>query len=112
MNILEKIKTDLNNDRLFKIIDSKIVYQIENPDKNYGVISPMYSLMPCFFDYFNVDVLTPEMQNEAEKVIKIVDNAFGGGWEDLSEKITIEQETRTVEMISQVKLLKNILSVL
>jgi hypothetical protein len=110
--IIDKIKTDLNNDVLFEVLLPKIQYQIDNPDKKYGVISPMYSLMPCFFDYFDVEELSQEQMQEADRVINIVDNAFGGGWSDLSTKIAQERESRTKQMIMDLKHLKNVLIVL
>ena len=110
--IIETIKKDLNNDSLFNILLPKIKHQIENPDPNYGVISPMYSLMPCFFDYYNVEELSKEQMNEIDKVIKIVDNAFGGGWSELSAKITVQQDLRTKEVIKELKHTKNIINIL
>lgn len=112
MSIIEKIKNDLNNDLLLGFLLPKIQHQINNPDPTYDVISPMYSLMPCFFDYYNVDVLSTEQQNEAERVIKIVDNAFGGGWSELSGKISQQQDLRTNEMIRELKHVKSVLQVL
>lgn len=110
--IIEKIKKELNNQKLFEVLLPKIQFQIENPDPNYGILSPMYSLMPCFFDYFNTDFLSTANQMEAERVIAIVDNAFGGGWSDLSAKITQNQEFRTNEMIMELKHLKSVITVL
>jgi hypothetical protein len=91
MDIIEKIKNEIKDEGMLSLILPKVIYQIENPDSNYGIISPMYSLMPCFFDYFNVDVLTSEQQNEAERIINIVDTAFGGGWDELSIKMSIKR---------------------
>jgi hypothetical protein len=110
--ITETIKNELKNDLLFGILLPKIKHQIENPDPKYGVISPMYSLMPCFFDYYNVEQLSKEQMNEADRVIKIVDDAFGGGWSELSAKITQEQDLRTNEMIIDLKHSKSLLQVL
>jgi hypothetical protein len=110
--IIETIKKELNNDLLFGILLPKINYQIENPDPKYGVISPMYSLMPCFFDYYNVDELSTEQMQEADKVIKIVDDAFGFGWSEMSAKITNEQHLRANEMIRDLKHIKSVLQVL
>lgn len=110
--IIETIKKQLSNDLLFEILLPKIKYQIENPDHKYGVISPMYSLMPCFFDYYKVDELSNEQMKEADKVIKIVDDAFGGGWSELSGKISQEQDLRTNEMIRELKHTKSLLQVL
>jgi hypothetical protein len=109
--IIEKIKQDLKNDILFNILLPKIKRQIENPDPKHGVISPMYSLMPCFFDYYNVDELSSEQMKECDKFIEIVDNAFGGGWSELSAKISQEQDFRTNEMIKELKHAKNIFRV-
>lgn len=110
--IIEKIKNELNNDMLFDILLPKIKHQIDNPDPKYGIISPMYSLMPCFFDYYNVEHLSKKQMNEADKVIKIIDDAFGFGWSELSIKISQERELRTNEMISDLKHAKNVLIVL
>lgn len=110
--IIERIKNDLKNDILFKILLPKIEYQIQNPHPKYGIISPMYSLIPCFFDYYDVEQLSKEQMNEADKVIKIVDDAFGFGWFELSIKISQERELRTNEMISDLKHAKNILMLL
>jgi len=111
-NIIETIKNNLNNDVLFELLLPKIKYQIENPDPKYGVISPMYSLMPCFFDYYKVDELSNNQMQEAEKVIKLVDKAFGGGWSELSSKIKESQDLRTKEIISELKHESSILKVL
>jgi len=110
--IIETIKKELNNDLLFGILLPKIKHQIENPDPKYGVISPMYSLMPCFFDFYNVEELSNEQMKEADIVIKIVDDAFGGGWSELSAKISQEQDLRANEMIRELKHTKNIIRVL
>lgn len=110
--IIATIRKELNNDLLFGILLPKIKFQIENPDTTYGVISPMYSLMPCFFDFYNVDELSNEQIKEADRVVKIVDNAFGGGWSKLSAKISQEQELRAKEMIRELKHMKNIIRVL
>lgn len=110
--ITDNIEKELNNQRLFHLLLPKIKYQIDNPDPKYGVISPMYSLMPCFFDYFNTDILSEENQKEAERIIYIVDKAFGGGWNDLSKKITEQQDLRTNEMIRELKHTKDILQIL
>ena len=110
--IIETIKKQLNNDLLFGILLPKIKHQIENPDPKYGVISPMYSLMPCFFDYYNVEELSNEQMKEADKVIKIVDDAFDGGWSELSAKIGRAQDLRTNEMIRELKHAKSVLQVL
>jgi hypothetical protein len=72
--IIETIKNELNNDLLFEFLLPKIKHQIENPDPKHGVISPMYSLMPCFFNYYNVEELSKEQMNEADRIIKIIDN--------------------------------------
>lgn len=112
MNIIETIKRELNNDKLFSFLLPKIKHQIANPDPKYGVISPMYSLMSCFFDYYDVEELSNEQMNEADRVIKIVDDAFGGGWSDLSAKISQQQELRTNEMIKELKHTKSLLQVL
>ena len=112
MNIIETIKKELTNDLLFGILLPKIKHQIENPDPKYGVVSPMYSLMPCFFGYYNVDELSNEQMQEADRVIKIVDNAFGGGWSEISAKISQEQDLRTNEMIIELKHTKSLLQVL
>jgi hypothetical protein len=112
MNIIETIKKQLSNDLLFGILLPKIKHQIENPDPKYGVISPMYSLMPCFFDYYNVEELSNEQMKEADKVIKIVDDAFGGGWSEISAKISQEQDLRTNEIIRELKHTKSVLQVL
>jgi len=109
--IIETIKKDLKNDPLFNILLPKIKHQIENPDPKYGIISPMYSLMPCFFDYYNVEELSKEQMNEIDKVIKIVDNAFGGGWSELSAKITVQQELRTRNVLQELKHLKPVIKV-
>ena len=110
--IIETIKNELNNDLLFEFLLPKIKHQIENPDPKHGVISPMYSVMPCFFDYYNVEELSKEQMNEADRIIKIIDNAFGGGWEDLSVKISKQQDLRANKMIRELKHTKNILRVL
>jgi len=110
--IIKTIKQDLKNDILFNILLPKIKHQIENPDPKYGIISPMYSLMPCFFDYHNTEELSNEQMKEADRIIKIVDHAFGGGWAELSAKIGHEQELRANEMIKELKHNKNILKVL
>ena len=110
--IIETIKKQLNNDLLFGILLPKIKHQIENPDPKYGVISPMYSLMPCFFDYYNVDKLSNEQMQEADRVIKIVDDTFGGGWSKMSAKISQEQDSRSNEMIRELKHVKSVLQVL
>ncbi len=109
--IIETIKKDLNNDRLFSLLLPKIQHQIDNHDPNYGILSPMYSLMPCFFDYYNVDELSTDQMNEVERVIKIVDDAFGGGWSEFSLKMSIDRELRTNEMIRELKHARSILSV-
>ena len=110
--IIETIKNELKNDLLFGFLLPKIKHQIENPESKYGVISPMYSLMSCFFDYYNVEELSKEQMNEADRIIKIVDDAFGGGWSELSAKISKQQDLRANEMIRELKHTKNILSVL
>lgn len=111
-SIIETIKKNLNDERMFNLLLHKIEYQINNPDPNYGIISPMYSLMPCFFDYYNVEELTNEQMQYADKVIKIVDDAFGGGYRELSYKITIEQDFKTDNLIKDLKHTKNVLEVL
>ncbi len=110
--IIETIKNELNNDLLFGFLLPKIKHQIENPEPEYGVISPMYSLIPCFFDYYNVQELSNEQMKEADRVIKIVDDAFGGGWSELSAKIGQKQDLRASKMITELKHMKNILRVL
>ena len=110
--IIETIKKELNNDLLFGILLPKIKHQIENPDPKYGILSPMYSLMPCFFDYYNVEELSNEQMIEADRVIKIVDDTFGGGWYEMSAKISQEQNLRTNEMIRELKHTKSLLQVL
>jgi hypothetical protein len=110
--IIETIKNELKNDLLFGFLLPKIKHQIENPDPKYGMLSPMYSLMPCFFDYYNVEELSNEQMKEADRIIKIVDDAFGGGWAELSAKIGQEQNLRANEMIEELKHTKNILRVL
>ena len=112
MSIIEKIKSDLNNDLLLEVLLPKIKHQINNPELTYGVISPMYSLMPCFFDNFNVDKLSNEQMKEADRVIKLVDAAIGGGWSELSGKISQQQEIRTNEMIRELKHFKSVVQVL
>lgn len=111
-SIIETIKKQLNNDLLFGILFPKIKHQIENPDPKYGVISPMYSLMPCFFDYYNVEELSNEQMKEADRVIKIVDDAFGGGWTEMSAKIGQEQDLRINEMIRELKHTKSVMQIL
>jgi len=110
--IIETIKNELKNDLLFGFLLPKIKHQIENPDQKYGMLSPMYSLMPCFFDYYNVEELSNEQMKEVNRIIKIVDDAFGGGWDELSAKIGQEQDLRANEMIEKLKHTKNILRVL
>ena len=111
-NIIETVREELNNEKLFSFLLPKIKFQIDNPDAKYGVISPMYSLMPVFFDYFDTDTLSENNQNEAERIIAIVDKAFGGGWSDLSKKISQQQDFRTNEMIRELKYAKSVLQVL
>ena len=110
--IIETIKQHLNNDHLFEVLYPKIISQIENPHPEYGVISPSYSLMSCFFDYYNVDVLSNEQMIEVDRVVKIVDDAFGFGWQKLFNEINKKQEIRANEMISDLKHTKQMIQVL
>ena len=110
--ILETIKQNLNNDLLFEILLPLINQQIETPDTKYGVISPMYSLMPLFFDYYNVEELSKEQMKEADRIIKVVDDAFGGGWYELASKISQQQDLRAKEMINELRHTRNIIKAL
>jgi hypothetical protein len=99
--IIEKIKTELNNDTLFEILLPKIKHQIDFPDPEYGVISPMYSLMPLFVDYYKSDELSQEQLNECDRVIRLIDNAFGFGWAELSSAINQKQLLRAKNLLKQ-----------
>jgi hypothetical protein len=99
--IAQKIKEDLKNDMLFYLLLPKINKHIDTPDKDYGMISPSYSIMTEIFDYYDVDELTDEQRDYAAKVVNIVDNAFGTSWKDLSAKMQLNQQERQLKLLKQ-----------
>lgn len=99
--IAQKIKEDLKNDMLFYLLLPKINKHIDTPDKDYGMISPSYSIMTEIFDYYNVDELSNEELNYVDKVVGIIDNAFGTSWRDVFAKMRLDNQARQLHLYKQ-----------